>query len=373
VTTPAQVRELVETADQRWETLEAEGRTWQDRIAAREAAVAMRRERGAVMQVRALRGSSVLPQGQREQGWHLWRGGDVLVRSEYVIGRELITVVGQGPRWWRWSPTLGPTSGGGVGRPVRLMLGPPGLLLTLSELLGLMEFSNVRSVTAAMRPAFNFRATPGAVRPRDRTLLREAGPGAEEYELTIDAERGVLLGLSAFHGGNPFVQMEVTRVVYDAPVAPNLFAPESSVPEHFAPARAAQHVSLDGVMENLEFNPLVPEPSPSPVAPHVQVFEGDRRGLGPRHVVFAYVVVDEQFGRGQLRLTEAAKPLLRSAHDDWQPVAGVEVCDEKHGRVQRRRVRSEREGVYVELESSVLSLARMMEILDSLVPYDAPE
>ncbi len=368
MTSPDEVRELIASADERWETLEVEGRTWQDRIAAREAAVAMRQERGAQTPLRSQRGGAALPQGQREQSWHLWRGGDVLVRSEYLIGRELVTVVGQGPRWWRWSPTLGPTTGGGVGRPVRLMLGPAGLLLNIKAVIEQVEFSEVREATAVKRPALRFRATPNATRPRGRLALREAGTGAEEYEITVDAERGVLLALSALHGGSPFVQMDVGRVVYDAPLAPSLFAPESSTAAPFSPTRAGQHVSTVGVAESLEFTPLVPNPSPSPVAPHVALFDGDRRGLGPRHVVFSYVVVDEELGRGQLRISEARSPLLRAAHDQWTSVGDVEVSDERHGRLRRQRVRAERDGIYLELDSSTLPLARLMEILVSLTP-----
>jgi hypothetical protein len=370
VTTPGELRELVASADGRWQTLDIEGRTWQDRLAQRAAQSAMRRERGATPSVRTVAGVAV-PYGQREQSWHLWRGGEVLVRSEYEIGRELVTVVGQGPRWWRWSPTLGPTSGGGVGRPVRLMLGPPSVYLSISQILEQVEFSRVRETRLVSRPAYIFNAIPVATRPRGRAVLREAGSGASEYEITVDAERGVLLGLTALRDGKAFQRVETTRVTYDAPLAPSMFAPESSAPARFAPARASQHISLDDVAEQVNFPLLAPNPSPSPVSPHVAVFDGDRRGLGPLRVVFVYVVADPGRGRGQLRLTQAASPLLRSAHDQWVPFANAELCDEIHGKVQRRRLRAERRGVYVELESAIVPAEGLLEILNSLAPIEA--
>jgi hypothetical protein len=372
VTTPDEVRERVSTADASWQTLEIEGRTWQDRIAAREAAVAVRRERGLASTVRTVPSGSALPQGQREQAWHLWRGGEVLVRCEYEIGRELVTVVGQGPRWWRWSPTLGPTSGGGVGRPVRLMLGPPAIFLSFHTILEQLEFPRVRDTTVSGRRAFTFRATANATRPRGRAALREVGPGASEYEVSVDAERGVLLGLTALRDGNAFLRVETTRVAFDAPLAPNLFTPDSSEPARGAPLRASQHVSVDDIAESVPFTLLAPQPSPSPISPHVAVFDGDRRGLGPRRVVFVYVVVDPSGGRGQLRITEAGTPLLSSIHDNWISNGEIEVCEQLHGRVQRRRIRAQRNGVHVELESAVLPVPRLVEVLKSMAPMGSP-
>jgi hypothetical protein len=366
-----ELRELVATSDERWHTLEIEGRTWQDRIAQRDAASEMRRDRGAVPAVRATRAGISMPHGEREQSWHLWRAGEGLLRSEYEIGRELVTVVAQGSRWWRWSPTLGPTSGGGAGRPVRLMLGPAGLMLTFAGVLEQVEFESLRQTMTAGRPALSFRALPVATRARGRAALRAAGSGADEYLVTVDAERGLLLSLTARRGEVAFHTTEVQRVVYDQPVAPNLFAPQSGGAATFAPDRASRHLSIEGVVERAGFMLLVPDPSPSPVAPHVSVFEGDRRGLGPRHVIFAYVVVDEDLGRGQLRITEAASPLLTSPTDRWARVGEFDRLEVRHGPVVRRRVRAIRHGVHVEAESAVFPMERLVEIVASLRPHSA--
>src|SRR5579862_1614765 len=91
------IYELLNPAEQRWETISATGRAWQDRLVNRDALTARSQTPGRTRRVgrthNQLVGADTAAIGQREQEWRLWRGGLVLIRSEYSIGKETVTVV----------------------------------------------------------------------------------------------------------------------------------------------------------------------------------------------------------------------------------------------------------------------------------------
>ena len=59
--------------------------------------------------------------------------------------------------------------------------------------------------------------------------------------------------------------------------------------------------------------------------------------------------------------------------DDLTLVDGVEVAEDRYGRVQRRRVRVVRDDTYAELESAVFPTARLIEIAKTLRPMETGE
>src|SRR5579875_1280193 len=320
MTAPEAVRDLVATAEDRWRSVRAAGRFWQDRQATRRALARRRTRLGVQPRGLPAREVSSTPLGERATAWRLWRGGAVLVRAEYELGAETVTVVGQGPRWWRWSPRLGATSGGGAGAPVGLVLGPPSVLVDGRRLLDALELASVEEAVVAGRPAYAVRAVPRAGGGRARLALREAGMGADEY-------------LVAFVAGGNLVR-------------------------RLSPADLAERVG---------FAVLVPVPSPSPSPPHVALFDADARTGTPTHAVLTYAIADPAVGRGQLRILLAGSEPPRSARDRWREVApGIEGCEERSGRLARAKVRARLASTFVELSSSVLGIDRLVEVARSL-------
>ena len=232
-----------------------------------------------------------------------------------------------------------------------------------------LEVSVVGTGKVAGRPVVRAEATPLASRGRARLALREAGLGASSYEIAVDVERGVLLSVEARIGSRPFQRCEVTQIEFDGQLPPSLFSPEESSGAQFVKDRAPEHLSLDALVDAVDFPVLVPDPSPSPYPPYIALFDSDRRGFGPRHAVFTYAIVDPDLGRGQLRVTLAGSELGRRDRERWESVGGFEVLEERHGRVARRRARAVLGGAYVELESAVYPTQRLIDLVRSLRRY----
>ncbi|MCU1491260.1 MAG: hypothetical protein JWM85_2665 [Acidimicrobiaceae bacterium] len=354
---------LVGASHECWSTLRSSGRAWEDRLVTRQARTARQAqsERSSrASRLPELRGVSAI---ERNQQWRLWRGGLLLVRSEYVIGREVVTVVGQGPRWWRWSPTLGAASGGGGNRPVDLLLGPVAALFDGAALLQNLEVVQQASGTVAGRDAVVLRTRPAASRPRERSAFREVGPGADEYQLSIDAERGVLLATTAYFQGHAFRTVETSEIAYDEELPPNLFSPNAPAGERFVPPRPSQRLTLEELAAEVPFAVVVPDPALSSVAPHIAHFEADRRG--PERAVITWPVV-EQSVRGQLRVVISSDFVPGSDATVWERQSDLETSEERHGAVARRRVRARLGSTAVEVESNVVSLARLIAVTRSL-------
>lgn len=372
MTTAEEVRGLAATSAQRWTTLALSGRAWQDRLVRGRVTGRVGRDVRLPRVERAHHdaiAAGAAAFGQREQEWRLWRRGEARVRSEYTIGRETITVVGQGGQWWRWSPTLGSTSGRGATRPVRLVLGPAGVLLDPARLLAPLEIDAVTPTTGvAGRSALTVKAHTGTLRPRERLALREAGAGADTFELVIDAELGILLAVRAFVGEEPLQVVEVAELTVDHELPEPLFVPEKLAADRYVSVDRGQRASLEEIAKTVGFAVFAFEPAVSPLPPHVAYFERDRRGLGPHHVIATYVVVDEERGRGQLRVTFADGDLPKALRDEWGIAGELEVAESQQGRALRSRVRGQRDGTYFELESSILPAGHLAALVATFVP-----
>jgi hypothetical protein len=365
--------ELLRSADGSWQTMRAEGTAWEDRMAGRalrtRPAVAGRSRRAIrrIPNAARLDLSGAVPLGEREQYWRLWRGGQLLLRAEYEIAQETVTVVAQGPRWWRWSSSLGSTSGGAASRPVRVVLGPAAVLLSGAELVEQLVLVDAGRARVAGRDAYLLRGRPLPLRGQARTVLREAG--AEEYELRVDAERGALLGVSAIAEGRPFRVVQATLVGFDETFSPSQFSPRSSQQARFV-TQAPRQVTVAELPGSLSFPVLVPSPSPSPVPPHVAVLPADR--TGSLRAVLTWAVAGNG-KRGQLRLQLTADEPAPAARDHWTAGGDVIWSQEEHRGIVRYRVRTLRHGTFAELESSVLDLDHLTAIARSLAPLDAGE
>jgi hypothetical protein len=97
-----------------------------------------------------------------------------------------------------------------------------------ARLLDLLRFEPLGPATVAGRPALRVRALK-----QDKTMLDGDDPGwelhglgaeAEEYELAVDLETGILLRVEARFDGEPFLIGEAQAVAFDEELPPSIFA-----------------------------------------------------------------------------------------------------------------------------------------------------
>jgi len=238
--------ELLHTSDRRWRTFRGAGHEWRhverlmeafERQAARETAVT--RNGG--------RAEGPEPVEQEER-WALWVGPEPKVRAEFAVGDETITAVLDGDRWWHWSPSDGArTNAADPQDRSSHGTGPGASLLDTAALLPALALEITGRVEFAERPAIAVRATP---LPSERDLyvpsgLHGIGSGADEYELLVDAERGVLLRSEARLDGSPFKVVEVNEIAFDDDFPPETFVVELPPGETFESPPDFREVALD--------------------------------------------------------------------------------------------------------------------------------
>jgi hypothetical protein len=127
--------------------------------------------------------------------------------------RGALVLVKNGPRWARTHPDLEPASGT-----------EPESSLELAD--ALRRWTDPQPLTRLMElePAgedevLGRRALLVTATARGQNAyageLAPLGWGAERWQLAVDAERGVLLGTTAFIGGTPFRRVEAREMVLD--------------------------------------------------------------------------------------------------------------------------------------------------------------
>ena len=137
--------------------------------------------------------------------------------------RAGLVVVKVGPKWWRTHPDLGPASGSEPESTIELC----DTLLRWTDpqpLTRLMELEPAGETEALGRRALRVRATARGT----NAIAGEIAPlgwSADRWELTVDAERGILLATVAFVGDTPFRRVEALSLELDRPFDDALFAP----------------------------------------------------------------------------------------------------------------------------------------------------
>ena len=275
-----------------------------------------------------------------------------------------------GRRWWTYDRNWGamsndddPSVGSGVGESVRHLFDPAPLLAAVElEPVGRLEFAD--------RPAIRARARP---RPRDEhgpdLAAGRLGHGADEYELVVDGERGVLLRTAALLDGEPFAVLEVVQTAFDERFPPEtfVFVPPPGEEVRSPRERMPIHdLSIEQAAELAPFTVYIPARVPPRWRmAFVTFIPGQDRPPMPPAVLIHYST-DDATHQVSLHETAAADADVE-ADPPWEPreVAGEEVLVWEH-RLQRR-VRVERDGTRVDL-SSDLDLETIVELARSLVP-----
>ena len=298
----------------------------------------------------------------------LWIEQPARFREEYegAWGDQL--AVSDGQTLWRRVPRLGvlredPSEAAGS------MFAP--LLIDPAPLLPGLELDLVGETHQARRLAHRVRGRPNRVFWHD---LFGLAPGADEYMLLVDAERGILLRAAALLDGEEFAVSEVGEVAFDGDVPPERFvlelAPGERVRTHEDLAeRVPEKVALEEAVRRAPFVIWVPE-MPRGWRADVRYGRPNEDYPTPETVYLHY------FGekKGQLSIRETARDERRGR--SWEQVEREDqeyrVWHESRRPRMPTIVRFHKEGTSIELESGDLDRAELFEIARSLKPRDEP-
>lgn len=318
--------ELMHGARRRWSTVRLVLRRWNDTDLGR---LAM--ERGAEKARTQGAGVSILRVGARSESkkndpypetyesvsrmWldppqHRFR-----VERSDPHGNSVFVQVGE--HWWSYHPNMGATSNegdtsirAGGSEEVSPLLDP-------ALVVGILEFDITGEREHHGRSSIVVRATSREVEERAR--FGHYMPDADEFELLVDAEVGVLLRIESFIDGQPFMILELTDVQFEEPFAEDLFvfrAPPGesirSTRDVFNPPRG---MSIEEAARSAPFTVLSPQRLPEGWRLNVAYTPGQDRPFGPPTVVMH---LHDPTGLHQLRIMQGAQPLDDGL--DWTEV-----------------------------------------------------
>jgi outer membrane lipoprotein-sorting protein len=346
----AELLELMYSAPERFTSLRATIRTWlhSERIRAAEE---HRNElaRGAVGVIR-LGGEEEEASVESEMFERLWIARPGKWRSE-IEGEH--TQVTDGRRVWAYRPGWGTMvheveARSDDGDVERLMFDPSPFLAGVDLVVGDHE-------TIAGRQGVRVRATPrkGFVDWHDWGGLV---PGADAYELVVDAERGVILRAAASLSGEPVAVTELVDVSFDEVFPPETFVFEPPEHERVLSTQDLQfnppeHVTIEEAVGKASFTVWIPARVRPGWVMNVMYFPANDAWEARESVLIDY---RSQEDGGQLSLSE------RSASNDGE--GGVRVS------VDGASLHVERDGTAITLASEALDREELAKLADSLVP-----
>jgi hypothetical protein len=224
------VLELLHTSPERWDSLRLEGRDWRNIARHHEAwerwVAAMQRDSGQ-RSVTGFASVSARKEGPELEDqvvkWRLWQAKPYKIRTEFEVGTETVTAVLVGAEWWSWSRSIGLRTNEGDDSSTH-GVGPAEVLIETPRLLSFLRLRAVRRGRFMSRSAYIVSAEPT---PFDRNgppwVLHALGPGADKYDLTVDAEIGILLRSEAQLKRQPFRVVEVEQLALNEDFDQRLF------------------------------------------------------------------------------------------------------------------------------------------------------
>ncbi len=368
--------ELLHGARRRWQTVRLVARRWQelDRgLRAMERGAEQARARGAgVAMLRAVspRSSAEDPERPKvsESISRYWLDpGRDRVRVERSDAHGDFYSVRVGERWWSYHPLVGATSNdddlsvriGGTEE-----LGP---LLDPALVLGSLDFERIGERQGAGRDGVVVRATPRELEDpyRQGHYLPD---GADDFQLLVDAERGILLRLEARLDGEPFMISEVVEVHFDETLPDEVFVFHPPPGEQVRSRRdlyaPPEGVSVEEAARRAPFSVLAPRRLPEGGKLSVLYTPGRDRPAAEPGVLMN---LKDPTGLHELRIIQQAEPLPDSL--DWVEVEGdgepVFVW-EPTGRLNSEiEAKLQRQGTYARLTGN-LDRTTLVEIAQSL-------
>jgi hypothetical protein len=355
------VLELLHTADTRWDTLRVAGREWRRPDALLRAVVRDRPELAGQLDL------SVYP--DVEERWRLWMAQPEKVRAEFLVGEEMVTAVIDGNTWWSWSPAQDVRTNAGRDGSSH-GTGPGEALVRPAAILPALELRVMTTIAVLGRQAFAVRALPSAAKDElMHSRLHGLGTGADEYELLVDAERGVLLRAEARMDGEPFRILEVQEVAFDEPFAPETFlAPKGRKVEVDEPIRTVSLPELPGLVP---FTVLVPAHPPVRWG-FAHIDPPDRRWNRPVSATISYETAPWVEGSNvSLYLEQAGAPLSGPDEMAWEEEDGIAVAEEPSGDPPRLWARLTKHGTHIQIQAFGISKQDLRQLARTLVPLHA--
>ncbi len=371
---------LLHDAEHAFSCVHATWRVWRHEERLHQAFVAdaeEQRERGASISIGSQRRDAGEPI-ESDETVRIWRDGDRF-REEHSGGRrDGHYAVADGRLWWIWDERSGgysnhdePSVSSSVGQELAVLLDPTALLSVLRfRVTGRSEIAGRATITA--------RATP---RPPDRhggraLELYQLGGGAQEYELEVDTQRGVLLAAVAFRDGEPFHQITALEISFDEPIADAVFrfvAPEGQEIRTRHNDSRLRRVTLTEAQRDAPFTVLMPDRVPADWQVSCTLLESSRRPPSPPEVSLSY---DSHDGHQSVSISQLGAS-DRAAHhydtmvdgDEWETInvaeSTIHVRPAEWGQAQAYL---EREGTFVFLVSDNLTNEQLGSLAGRLVP-----
>jgi hypothetical protein len=227
-----EVLKLMHTSSQRWSSLSMEGFEWRNLKAfarAWEHHLSELRTSQSVQTLTAFRVDGVdgrEPAEESREPWRIWLAKPDRRKAQFQVGDELVTAVFVGNWWWGRSPTAGFRTNSGASN-IGHGFGPAEPLVDPASHLASLDLRVEGRITFLSRPAFRVTAVPriNELAGFDRTL-HMLGTGADEYQLVVDAEVGVLLRTAARYQGEAFRVIETDKIRIDETFGDKVFDPE---------------------------------------------------------------------------------------------------------------------------------------------------
>jgi len=217
--------QLMRTSRERWTTLRGVGRDWRHYLRHRDAFVADLPEddTGLSFVSYAVRDDGVDPPEEDEEPWRVWVALPDRIRLEFAIGMEMGQALFEGSTWWSYAPRIGGRSNE-TDPTVRHGMGPGFPLTDPARFVDALDLVAGPVQEVAGRNAQILNGLPSLGGRDDRLVEQFAAEdarddlgsaGAEEFELAIDVERGVVLRSEAKRHGQPFRIIEFVEVFFD--------------------------------------------------------------------------------------------------------------------------------------------------------------
>lgn len=224
------VLELLHGAEPRWKTLRAVGRQWRHNPRQHEV---LERRHGATLAGApgvSFRWTGYVPDDpslpptpdETQDDWRLWMEGQSRVRLERSSSSGPVTLVIDRPWWWSWSPYLGARTNGGATNHT-LGAGPPVAMVDTSALLTAMQLQVLESDVLLGRRVFRVRGVARPAPEHGPNGFHELGVDADDYVMSVDAERGILLRCEARLRELPFLVNEMIEIDFDVDLPDGIF------------------------------------------------------------------------------------------------------------------------------------------------------
>ena len=276
--------------------------------------------------------------------------------------------VRDGRRWWQYSQEHGavsnetePDATAGVGEQALRLLDP-------AHVLAALRLEQVGETEIAGRAAVLVRGTPRRPDREHAFQLFHLGPGADEYVLGVDRERGVLLRIASLYGGEPLAETEVLEIAFDEDIPPETFRFELPPGESFRPLfTRPEHVTLARAAELAPFAVLAPAEVPDGWRVHATFLDAQERPPQPATVDLHYHSPDAGV-QLHVHLT-AAGAADRHEWLAWEDAGSVLVAGPAEPRgLEPGYAQVEREGTRATLGSAELPRERLVALARELRP-----